>query len=147
MRRSPTLPGVIVGAVAASATAGALVAIGRRAGSAALPFGVIGNILAGGQFVRVTPGNVIGGVVAHFAISIGWGIVFALLVERWRGRTISAALVVAIASFVVSLLVGRIAGRGLATVLPIGDRVIVSLVFATALMLGMRFAFPARETI
>jgi tetrahydromethanopterin S-methyltransferase subunit C len=73
--------------------------------------------------------------------------VFALLVERWRGRTISAALVVAIASFVVSLLVGRIAGRGLATVLPIGDRVIVSLVFATALMLGMRFAFPARETI
>jgi hypothetical protein len=147
VRRTPILPGIIVGAVAASATAGALIAMGRRVGSAALPFSAIGSILGGGQFVRVTPGNVVAGIVAHVVASIGWGLVFAFLVERWRGRTIAAALVVAIAAFCFSLLLGRIAGRGIAIVLTTGDRVILSLVFACALALGMRFAFPARETI
>jgi hypothetical protein len=121
--------------------------MGRRAGSAALPFSAIANIFAGGLFVRVSLGSVIAGVIAHILIAIGWGVIYALLAERWRGRTIIAAFVVAISAFLLSSLLARAAGRGLATLLPIGDRILLSVVFALALVLGMRFAFPARETI
>jgi hypothetical protein len=121
--------------------------MGRRAGSAALPFSAIAGVFAGGQFVRVSLASVIGGVIAHVVIAIGWGVVFALLAERWRGRTVVAALAVTITALLLSSLLARIAGRGLAAVLPIGDRIILSVVFALALVLGMRFAFPARETI
>jgi len=37
--------------------------------------------------------------------------------------------------------VARLTGHGLATLLPLGDHVVLALVFALSLVLGMRFAF------
>jgi hypothetical protein len=121
--------------------------MGRRAGSPGLPFSTIAHIFAGSQLVRVSSASVIGGIMAHVIVAMAWGLVFALLVERWRGRVVGAALVVALAGLVLSWLLARVAGRGLATLLPIGDRLILALVFAIALVVGMRFALPAHETI
>jgi len=147
VRRNPIPLGIIAGAVAASATAGALVAMGRRLGSAGLAFSAIASVVTGAQFVRVSLVSVVVGAMLHVFISIAWGIAFALLTERWRGRSVLAALAVAVVAFVISSLLARVAGRGLAVILPIGDRLILYVVFAVALILGMRFAFPARATI
>jgi len=54
VRRNPIPLGIIAGAVAASATAGALVAMGRRLGSAGLAFSAIASVVTGAQFVRVS---------------------------------------------------------------------------------------------
>jgi hypothetical protein len=147
VQRNPIPPGIIAGAVAASATAGALVAMGRRLGSGGLAFSAIASVFAGAPFVRVSTGSVVAGIVLHFLVTVAWGIAFVILAEQWRGRSIAAALIVAIVAFVISSLLARVAGRGLAVILPIGDRLILYLVFAAALVLGMRFALPARETI
>ena len=147
VRRNPIPPGIIAGAVAASATAGALVAMGRRLGSSGLAFSAIASVVTGAQFVRVSLMSVVVGAMLHVFISMAWGIAFAMLTERWRGRSVLAALAVAVVAFVISSLLARVAGRGLAVILPIGDRLILYVVFAVALILGMRFAFPARATI
>ena len=121
--------------------------MGRRLGSGGLAFSAIASVVTGAQLVRVSLSSVVVGAILHVIVTIAWGIVFALLTERWRGRSLAAALVVAVVAFVISSLLARVAGRGLAVILPIGDRLILYVVFAVALVLGMRFAFPARETI
>jgi hypothetical protein len=121
--------------------------MGRRLGSGGLAFSAIASVVTGAQLVRVSLSSVVVGAILHVFVTIAWGIVFVLLTERWRGRSLAAALVVAVVAFVISSLLARVAGRGLAVILPIGDRLILYLVFAAALVLGMRFAFPARETI
>ena len=121
--------------------------MGRRLGSIGLAFSAIASIVTGAQFVRVSLVSVVVGAMLHVVISIAWGIVFAMLTERWRGRSVVAALAVAVVAFVISSLLARVAGRGLAVILPIGDRLILYVVFAVALILGMRFALPSRETI
>ena len=121
--------------------------MGRRLGSGGLAFSTIASVFTGAAFVRVSAWSVVAGIILHFLVTIAWGVVFVLLTERWRGRSLAAALVVALVAFVISLLLARVAGRGLAVILPIGDRLILYLVFAVALVLGMRFAFPARQTI
>ena len=121
--------------------------MGRRLGSSGLAFSAIASVVTGAQFVRVSLVSVVVGAMLHVFVSIAWGIAFAVLTERWRGRSILAALAVAVVAFVISSLLARVAGRGLAVILPIGDRLILYVVFAVALILGMRFAFPARATI
>ncbi len=144
MRRNPIVTGVIAGAVAASATAGALVAMGRRLGSAALPFRAIADVFAGPgpRSLDASPGAVVSGIVAHLTIIVLWGLLFALLVDRWRGRSVSAAIVVSIAALAISWVMARTFGRGLATVLPLGDRIVLAVVFALALVVGIRLALP-----
>ena len=149
MRGNPVIHGVIAGGIAASATAGALVAMGRRLGSARLAFGVIGGSFGGARagFATVSSGAVVGGIVAHITIVALWGIVFALLVERWNGHTLRAALLVSVIALALSSFVARAFGRGLATLLPLGDRIVLAVVLALALVVGMRLALPQRESI
>jgi hypothetical protein len=140
-------PGVIAGGVAASATAGALVAMGTRLGSALLPFGAIGSVVAGGppRSMVVQPGVVVLGIVGHIVVTMLWALVFARLTERWRGAAFRAALFVAAGAMAAWWLVGSVTGRGIAVVLPLGDHVVFGLVLALSLVGGMRFAFPIRE--
>ncbi len=149
VRGNPIVRGVIAGSIAASATAGALVSMGRRAGNAALPFAAIGDLVTGREVgaVDLTTGVVVAGVMLHLVMLTVWGIVFALLVDYWRGHVLRAATLVSVLAFALSWLVARAFGRGLATLLPVGDRIILALLFALALMVGMRLALPVRDEL
>lgn len=140
-----TSPTVAVGGVAAGATTGALIAIGHRLGSIGLPFAAVSALVlphtaTPGTFALVTIG-----LVAHVAVVFAWSAIFVWLVRR-LGRVLVAALIIAVAQFVASGIVARAASSGLASVLPLGDRVMFAVVLGAALVVGMRFALsPLRN--
>ena len=139
-------PVVVIGSVAASATTGAIVAMGHRLGNAALPFAAVGAAL-----LRRTPtvsdaALVAVGFVLHITTVFVWSALFVWLVRAARWRDIAAAITVALGAFLLAGLIASLSGVGAATVLPLGDRVVLALAFAGALVLGMRFAFsPLRN--
>jgi hypothetical protein len=137
----PTSAGLVVGSVASAATTGALVAIGHRLGSAAVPFAAISAVL----FHRTVSGGAVGlvftGLILHAFVIFAWSATFVWLVRRLGFRAIAAACGVGIAALVLSWIVARSTGGGLSSVLPLGDRLVYGLVLAAALVLGIRFAF------
>lgn len=132
---------VVVGTIAAAATTGALVAMGHRAGHAAIPFASIGAV----PFQQTANSGVVGlvfaGFVLHVAAMFVWAFVYVGLARVTR-RTIASAALVAIANFFFSWLVAWASGRGIAAVLPLGDRLVFAVILATAYVVGMRYAFP-----
>lgn len=142
MRGNPIQSGVIAGGVSASATAGALVAMGKRLGGVFIPFDAIGRMLTGAPapLIGWSAGTVALGIVTHVAVATFWAIVCARLILRWHGHRYLAAVAATAAWFSASWTMGRLAGKGLATLLPLGDHIVLALVFAMSLVIGMRFA-------
>ncbi len=142
MRRLRLALGLTTGFVAASATAGALIGFGLRFGTPARPFNAISSIVLGaraqGEWAFALVPTVVG-VILHIAFSLACGVIYAELVDRLR-RDYVAALIVAIAAFFVSTLLATLVGIGLATLLPIGERLALAAVLGLSLPLGMRFA-------
>ncbi len=141
----PVSTGVIVGGVAAAATTGALIAMGHRVGSAAIPFAAISA-----AFFRRTAGSgaaglVFTGIVFHVTVMFVWAVVFAWLVERLRWSSVLAAALIGATQFGLSWLVAWGSGEGLATVVPLGDRILFALILSASLVVGMRFAFLHSE--
>lgn len=134
-------PGIVVGAVAASATTGALIAIGRRLGNAGTPFAAITAAMLDRTASGSQPALVAGGVLLHLAATFAWSFAFVWALRTMRWRTDASAIAVAAAAFVVSWLIAWSTGNGLASVLPLGDRVVLAVVFAGSLVVGIRFAF------
>lgn len=120
--------------------------MGHRLGSATLPFAAVGAAL-----LRRTPtvsdaGLVAVGIVLHITMVFVWSALFVWLVRAARWRDIAAAITVALGAFLLGGVIASLSGVGAATVLPLGDRVVLALAFAGALVLGMRFAFsPLRN--
>jgi len=119
--------------------------MGHRLGSAAIPFAAIGAVL-----LRRTPtagdvALVAAGAVLHITMVFVWSAVFTFLVRGARWRDFAAAITVALGAFLLSGIIARSSGAGAATVLPLGDRIVLAFAFASALVLGMRFAFIRRE--
>jgi hypothetical protein len=85
---------------------------------------------------------VLAGLVLHITIAFAWSFVFVWLVKRARFRDIVAAIVTALGELVVSGVIAWLAGAGIATVMPLGDRLVLAVVYVIALVVGMRFAFP-----
>jgi hypothetical protein len=54
-----------------------------------------------------------------------------------------SAVLIASGQFILSWIIASSSGSGLATVLALGDRLVVAVVLAIALVVGMRFAFPS----
>lgn len=135
--------GAVVGSVAAAATTGALIAMGHRLGGARVPFAAIGAVL----LRRDSSGAaaVLLGILLHFAIVLMWSVVFVWLTEHLMRRDALAAGAVAVGHFMVAWIVAWMTGRGLSTVLTLGDRIALAVVLAGALVVGMRFAFHSRE--
>jgi hypothetical protein len=135
---------VIVGSVAAAATTGALIAMGHRVGHAAIPFAAVGAVAtpraAGGGAV----GLVFIGFVFHLAAIMVWSVVFLWLARR-LARPVLAAAAVSAANFFASWLVAWSSGAGLASALPLGDRIAFAVVLALSLVVGMRYAFSASQ--
>lgn len=136
-----TSPTVAVGGVAAGATTGALIAIGHRLGSVGLPFAAIGAIVQPRESTLGATASVSIGLLVHVAVVFAWSAIFVWFVARFA-HAIRGALLVAIAEFLVSGFIASATSSGLASVLPLGDRLVYAVVLAAALVLGMRFAPP-----
>jgi hypothetical protein len=135
--------GIAVGLIAGAATAGALLVMGRHAGGAAVPFAATVNPIAplAAAIGSIPPSWVVIGAISWLATAAAWGAVFAWLVVEWSGRTIVPAIVVSVSQFLIATAVARASGRGVATVLTVGQRIGLALLFAAALVVGIRFAF------
>lgn len=131
--------------VAFAATTGALIAMGHRAGSVEAPFAAIGALLIDGASSRGTIAPVLAGFIMHLAAIVVWSLIGVWLVEHVRWRTIAVAVIVGVVQFGLSATIARATGRGLASALIFGDRLVFSLVLALSLVVGMRFAFFPRE--
>lgn len=149
MRRHWIDVGVTAGVIAGAATAGALIGFGVRFGTPLRPFNtvaaaVLGQLAFGAAeppvFVTIV------GIVLHFAIALAWGVAYVYAVGRSHGYRWQWAVAAGVAAFLLTSLFARALGVGLGTLLPLGDRIVLSLVLALALPVGMRFALRASRT-
>jgi hypothetical protein len=130
---------LIVGCVAAAATTGALIAMGRRLGSTAFPFASISAIVFHSSGFAIDSRSLVVGLLLHLLFVILWS---ALAVQLARGLgALLSALLVAMSQFIVSWIIAWWGGTGLASALVLGDRLVYAVVLAGALVVGMRFAF------
>ena len=141
----PITPAIVVGGVAAAATTGALVAVGHRLGSIALPFTSIGAVLLHESASAPATYMVVTGLVLHAAAIFLWSLICLQLARGFARRDIAAGLVAA-CQFTLSWIIASSSGSGLASVLALGDRIVYAVVLAGALVVGMRFAFSQRVT-
>jgi hypothetical protein len=132
-------PTVVAGGLAASASTGALVAMGRRLGSIRLPFDAIGATLAHTTVSSDALAVALLGFLIHFVLCFAWAMLFVLLVTRgWRLS--AAGVATGIAQFALSWVVASATSRGLASLLPLGDRVVLAVVIAVSCAVGIRVA-------
>ena len=117
--------------------------MGHRLGSATLPFASISAALFRRTAVANDGGLVLAGLVLHVTTAFVWSFVFVWLVRRVHLGDIVAATVTALGELVVSGMIAWLVGAGIATVMPLGDRLVLAVVYVIALVVGMRFAFPA----
>ncbi len=140
----PISPTVVVGSVAAAATTGALVAIGHRLGSAGIPFAAISAVVHHSAATSATF-TIISGLLYHAASVFLWGALCVQLARAFARRGLAAVLTAA-CQFTLVWLFAWSSGSGLATVVPLGDRIVYAVVLTGALVVGMRIAFSRPAT-
>jgi len=138
----PITPTVVIGGVAVAATTGALVAVGHRLGSIGLPFASIAAVPFHQPVVASSARMVATGLVLHAVVILVWTLICVQLARAFARRDVAAG-VVAVSQFTLSWIIAWSSGTGLASVLALGDRIVYAVVLAGALVVGMRFAFPA----
>jgi hypothetical protein len=138
---------IFVGSIAAAATTGALLAIGHRMGGASLPFAATGATLLRQTVSGASAGLVLAGFALHVALVFAWSALCVWLVRAHGWRPMLAAFAVALAAHVASWLAAWSTGYGVASVVALGDRIVLAAVFALALVAGIRLAlFAPRST-
>jgi hypothetical protein len=85
--------GARAGAVAAAATAGTLVALGRAHGAALRPLNSVAHIVTGSRayYMEGFGGITVVAALVHTAAVIGWGIVLSIITGRVRGAALYGA--------------------------------------------------------
>ena len=149
MTRADIRVGISTGLIAATATSGALVAIGSRTGTLARPFNAIAGHLLGvsrADAIGFVAGVTIPGVIVHVALTVLAGVVVSFLVRRGIAAGWLAASVIAMLGVLVSIGIARRGGSSLARVLPLGDLLLFYLLLALSLAVGIRLAFFERGT-
>ena len=146
-RRAPSAlqRGAAAGLVAAAAVIGLLVGIGRRAGTALRPLNATAHALLGTRADGVWGFDpivtVVGGVVV-LVVSAVAGVAVARLSPSFRAlRVLAAAAGVALVGYLLHLNVAARADGGLSALLSVGELRALYVTVASALVLGMRFAF------
>jgi hypothetical protein len=137
--------GILTGALAAAATAGALLGFGIQQGTPARPFNVIASLVLGDRADRIWgfhPVVTVVGVIVHVALTSGWGLLFARLAGGMRGlRLAGAALGIAATALAVDVLfVSRVLGAHVSDVLAPAQVIALHIVLGVALGVGMRLA-------
>jgi hypothetical protein len=145
VERSLFRRGVVAGVVAAAAVTGLLLGIGRRAGTAFRPLNATAYAVLGTRADGVWGFNwnvTIVGVLVVLALSALAGIVVARLSPSLRTfRVLVAAAGVALAGYLLHLHVAARIDGGLSALLSVGELRALYVTLASALVLGMRFAF------
>lgn len=85
------------------------------------------------------------GLVVHVVTSFAWAVVFVSLVTRGL-RSWTAGAVTGIAELLVSWTVARATGEGLASVLAIGDRLVLAVVSVVSLIVALRLAVDRQQS-
>ena len=147
VRPTPLRRALVVGTIAASATAGALVGFGLRQGTPLRPFNAVARLLLGARADGVwgfDPVVTLIGVLLHVTVILAWGFLCVGIAGARRGvPAFATAVGVTLAALAVDLLVvERGLHAGLSGVLSSGQVVALHLVLLVALALGMRFASP-----
>jgi hypothetical protein len=139
--------GISAGLLGATATSGALIAIGSRAATVARPFNAIAGHIIGVQrsdALGFVPRITITGVALHVVFLTVAGIVVAIVVRRRVAPAWLASLALATLSALASVGIARRGGSSLARVLPVGDLILFYIVVAVSLAVGIRLAFFER---
>ena len=137
-----------LGLIVAGATTGALLAIGHRLGSVGLPFAATAAALLRRTATSADASLVTIGLGLHVVLMLAWSALFGWLVQARRWNVAMAALTIVLLAHVVNWLVAWKTGNGIASVLPLGDRIVFAVVFAASLAIGIRLAFsPGRRTV
>ena len=137
--------GILTGALAAAATAGALLGFGIEQGTPARAFNAIASLFLGDRADRIWgfhPVVTVLGVIVHVAMTFGWGVLFARVAGEMRGlRLAGAALGIAATALGVDVLLAtRILGAHASDVLAPAQMIALHLVLGVALGVGMRLA-------
>jgi hypothetical protein len=151
MLRDDLRAGIPAGLLAATATGGALLAVGHRSATAARPFNIIAMHLLGDRanMLGFVAGITLTGLLVHFILTTLVGVVTAAIANRRLAPAWAVASGVSMLMALISIGIARRGGLSLAAVLTIGDLLVFYLTMAIALMIGMRIAFfdvPDRET-
>ena len=139
-------PVIVVGSVAASATTGALIAIGHRLGGIGIPFASISASLLHRTASSSSAGLIVAGLILHIVATFLWTAIYMWLVRTLRWRADVAAIAVGAGAYVLTWLAAWSTGGGLASALALGDRLVLTVVLAGALVVGMRFAFSDSQS-
>ena len=142
--------GVPAGILAATATSGALIAIGLRVSTAARPFNEIAGHVLGTQRAGAfgfVPSVTITGIALHVLLMILAGIAVAVVARRRIAPDWVATLILTLLSALVSVGIARRDGASLARLLAVGDLVLFYATLAVSLVVGIRLAFfePTRD--
>jgi hypothetical protein len=136
---------LIGGTVAASATAGTLIGLGRRDATSWYAFNVASSHLVGPRaaalFGFVFPDTILG-LVVHLIVVLALSVLLLHLVRRQHLPLWATAASISLLAALISIGLARRGSPSLAGVLPIGDLVIYHIVLAVALGVGIRFALP-----
>ena len=137
--------GILTGALAAAATAGALLGFGLQQGTPARPFNALAGLILGdraGGIWGFHPVVTATGVLVQVAVILGWGLLFARLARGMRGlRLAAAALVAAAATLAVdAFFAGRVLGVDVSDALAPAQVIALHIVLGVALAVGMRLA-------
>jgi hypothetical protein len=136
--------GISAGLLGATATSGALIAVGSRATTVARPFNAIAGHIMGAQradALGFVPRITITGIVVHVALITLAGIIVAFIARNRIAPAWAASLALATLSALVSVGIARRGGISLARVLPVGDLILFYVVLAVSLSIGIRLAF------
>lgn len=137
--------GILTGAFAAAATAGALLGFGIQQGTPARPFNAVAGLLLGDRADRMWGFHLVVtvvGVIVHVTLTLGWALLFARLAGGLRGlRLAGAAFGIAAAALAVDvLIVNRLLGPHMSEVLVPSQVIALHMVLGVALGVGMRLA-------
>jgi hypothetical protein len=139
--------GISAGLLAATASSGALIAIGSRAATVARPFNAIaGHLLSArrSDTFGFVPSVTITGIALHVVLVTLAGLVIAYVARRRLAPAWIASAALATLSALISVGIARRGGSSLARVLPVGDLVLFYMVVAASLAVGIRLAFFER---
>jgi len=135
--------------IAAAATTGVLIGIGRRDATAWYAFNVAASHLLGARAAAVYgfafPTTIVG-VVVHFAVIAALCVILLGVIRRQRAPLWPVAAGLSLFTALISMGLARRGSPALAGILPVGDLVLYYVLLAASLGVGMRFALPRDAT-
>ena len=140
---------MFAGSIAAAATTGALVGLGRRDATPVRVFNAVGAHVIRPSSIegfRFGPGTV-AGILFHLVVTAALGVVLVYLTRDRRLPVWPATTGLAVLCALVSIGLARRSLPSLALILPVGDLIAYYVVLTISLAVGIRFAFPPRRIL